>query len=67
MEVFALDTAPAAAHTVALAVKDMDSVVRLPGMFLVETSVVDSLPGMTDRAVEVAGNIVEAVASAVAH
>ena len=45
------DIAPVVAHILALVVKDMDTVVRLPDRSLVVGQEVDSLPGMTDRAV----------------
>lgn len=58
---FAGDTALAAPHTVALAGKDTDSVVRLLDMSLAEGQAVDILPGRVGRAVVVADNIVEFV------
>ena len=58
---FAVGTALAAPHTVALVGKDMDNAVRLPGMFLAEAEVVDSLPDkamvVVDRAAVAVDNI----------
>ena len=62
---FAVDTAPVAAHTVALVGKDRDAVVHLLDTFLAEGWVVDSLPDMADRAAVVVDKAVAVVGNSV--